>query len=74
MSNTEHVATAKYWAARRNKIIGPFATRNDAEQEGHTLFPKNPRRNDVFSTGYGEFGPHFDIRFVNEVRTRRPSR
>lgn len=49
----------KYWAhygKDGSKKIGPFASRDDAIKAGHAKSPN-------ISTGYGEYGGHFDIRW-----------
>lgn len=58
----------KFWAARKSKKLGPFTTREQAEQAGLALFPKRPVYRDAFMVGYGEFGPSFDIRFTEGKR------
>ena len=55
----------KYWAARKAVTIGPFATLDAAIAAGRLQFAKPLTRDprDRFMTGYGAFGPHFDMRF-----------
>jgi hypothetical protein len=53
----------KFWAARKGKTLGPFATRDEALEAGKLLRPKRLAPRDAFYTGYGEFGPSFDMRF-----------
>ncbi len=60
--------TRKYWAARRGKRLGPFLSREEAVEAGRILMPKRPDPRDAYSTGYGEFGPSFDIRFHEKER------
>jgi hypothetical protein len=59
----------QFWAKRGKAVIGPCATREQALQAFNSAHPvKGPaylltsRKNDVM-TGYGTFGPHFDIQW-----------
>jgi hypothetical protein len=63
----------KYWAKAGNSLIGPFETRNGAiESMRDRQADKRPlpdymaraRKNQIL-TGYGEFGPHFDMQWVD---------
>jgi hypothetical protein len=57
----------KFWAQRRDKRVGPFASREAAIDAFRATFPhKGPdymriARKNQPSTGYGESGPHFSI-------------
>ena len=59
----------KFWAKRKTKIVGPFPTREDALA---AFYASNPfkgadymakAKDAQIMTGYGEFGPSFDIRW-----------
>jgi hypothetical protein len=59
----------QYWAKRGRKTVGPFETREAAlaafrEQNPFTkaLYLATAKANEI-TTGYGAFGPHFDIRW-----------
>ena len=54
----------QYWAQRGNMRIGPYPSREQAEIEGQSLFPKRPSRTARVMIGYGTTGPSFDIRFI----------
>ena len=57
----------KYWAQRRNRKLGPFNSVEEAVRSGYSLFPKQKTYNDAFYIGYGEFGPHFNIKFISRL-------
>jgi hypothetical protein len=50
----------KWWAVYRNNKVGPCSSREEAAA---TLLAQLPKLKDAM-TGYGEFGPHFDIQWV----------
>jgi hypothetical protein len=59
----------KYWAKRGRKIVGPCDSRDAALDAFRKAYPVkgpdwkvNAKKNDIL-TGYGEFGPHFDMRW-----------
>lgn len=57
-----------FWAKRGKQLVGPFPTREDALREFRIKFPlygKHPlgRKQTDIMTGYGTFGPMFDIRW-----------
>lgn len=60
--------SAKFWAAKGKKTIGPCDTREEAvrafraTQKPVAAYMARARANQIMS-GYGEFGPHFDIQF-----------
>lgn len=56
-----------YWAQRRTKTVGPYATRNEAVEAFRAKYPfkgpdygKSAKRNQIM-VGYGAHGPVFDI-------------
>lgn len=59
----------KYWASRKGKSVGPYPTREAALDAFRAAYPfigpaymAGAARNQI-TTGAGEFGPHFDIRW-----------
>lgn len=55
----------KYWAKAINKKeIGPFKSRDEAIEAGYKAWPKGKG----FSTGYGNYGGHSDIRYEKNER------
>lgn len=57
----------KYWSKRGTKQLGPFATRKAAivamlDYPGSIAW----KRKEVM-TGYGNFGIHFDVQWVNPM-------
>lgn len=58
----------KYWASKGRIKSGPVATREEAIALGRITFAKRLERRprDKFTTGYGENGPWFDMRFHGE--------
>ena len=61
--------TQKFWAQKGIKKAGPCSSRADAIEEYRRIFPFKGKdwaasnfRNQIM-TGYGEFGPSFDIRW-----------
>jgi hypothetical protein len=57
-----------FWAQRKGKTLGPFATRDEAIEAGKALLPKRRKPRDAYFTGYGNFGPSFDMRFHDDDR------
>ena len=57
--------TRRYWASLGKRQIGPFETLEAAIAAGQTEFAKTLARKprEQFTTGYGAYGPHFDMRF-----------
>lgn len=58
-----------YWASRGKKIVGPFASRDEALTAFRETYPFNKplylcnnRANSIL-TGYGAYGPHFDLQW-----------
>jgi len=60
----------KYWGTfkqgRKYQDIGPFASRQEAAQGAFGAAPKLR----TISTGRGEYGPQFDIRWHNREDSR----
>lgn len=65
--------TTKYWAKAGKCLIGPFETREsaircmyDRQADKRPLpdYMARARKNQIL-TGYGEFGPHFDMQWVD---------
>lgn len=59
----------KFWAKRRKRITGPHETREAAVSAFVTKYPFRGKdyearavKNQIM-TGYGGFGPHFDLRW-----------
>lgn len=61
----------QYWAVRGKKQVGPFPTREEAiaamralpMSKAEMARAKAHSANMRFQTGYGTFGPHFDMRW-----------
>lgn len=58
-----------FWAQRRKQTTGPYETRDEAIAAFTTKYPFRGKdyearavKNQIM-TGYGEFGPHFDLRW-----------
>ncbi len=65
----------KFWAKRRRAIVGPYDTRESAIA---AFIAANPWRGPDYAataprnkimSGYGEFGPSFDLRWHNANET-----
>ena len=63
----------KYWAKRRKQQVGPFPTLAEALAAFREKFPyagpayaARAKKNEIM-TGFGEFGPHFDIRWHDAI-------
>jgi hypothetical protein len=60
--------TRQYWASRGKVQMGPYASREDALAAFRAANPvkkpgRLPNRGTDITTGYGTFGPHFDIQW-----------
>lgn len=59
----------QFWAARGKKQVGPFPTREHAASAFRAAYPvpasKAGSRSTAIMTGYGNFGPSFDIQWVS---------
>jgi hypothetical protein len=57
--------TRQYWASRGKVQMGPYASREDALAAFRAANPvKKPGRRTDITTGYGTFGPHFDVQWA----------
>lgn len=52
----------QFWSKFKSKQIGPFASREAAIKAMRDTVKAKPTR-DRIMTGYGKFGPHFDIQW-----------
>jgi hypothetical protein len=58
----------QYWAARGRKVSGPHPTREAAIEAHRAAYPFNGPAHaskGKIMTGYGTFGPSFDIQWSN---------
>lgn len=52
----------RFWSKFKSKQLGPFDSRDAAIQAMRDTVKAKPTR-DKIMTGYGNFGPHFDIQW-----------
>lgn len=55
----------EYWAASGKKLVGPYPSREEAVKAYAEKYPATAKNFRLkVTTGYGKFGPHFDIRWL----------
>ena len=63
----------KYWAKRGKNIVGPFETQEAALEAFRAQFPFKKAaymakaKNEQIMTGYGEFGPSFNMQWHDAI-------